>query len=183
LQEETAERQRTAKEDARQAEAERVERVRVAKVDAIRAETIKGHAIKIVLPKGAVLEVYSSTGERIVGSEYSETTDGNINLVRGKYKAKVSLVDSAGSISSGSSWFTVPARNSVRVPFTEFVTATPRQQPVEYEQPVAASTTEDTEVYYQNCSAARAAGAAPILEGEPGYRSRLDRDRDGIACE
>ena len=38
-------------------------------------------------------------------------------------------------------------------------------------------------VYYKNCSQARAAGAAPIYRGEPGYRPALDRDRDGIACE
>ncbi|WP_380176908.1 excalibur calcium-binding domain-containing protein [Kineococcus sp. DHX-1] len=37
--------------------------------------------------------------------------------------------------------------------------------------------------YYANCAAARAAGAAPILEGEPGYSSKLDRDGDGVACE
>lgn len=38
-------------------------------------------------------------------------------------------------------------------------------------------------MYFSNCSAARAAGAAPIQVGEPGYRSRLDRDNDGVACE
>lgn len=38
-------------------------------------------------------------------------------------------------------------------------------------------------VYYKNCAAARAAGAAPIQKGEPGYRSALDRDRDGTACD
>lgn len=38
-------------------------------------------------------------------------------------------------------------------------------------------------VYYKNCAAARAAGAAPLYAGEPGYRSGLDRDGDGIACE
>jgi hypothetical protein len=37
--------------------------------------------------------------------------------------------------------------------------------------------------YYSTCSAARAAGAAPIRAGEPGYRAGLDRDGDGIACE
>lgn len=36
---------------------------------------------------------------------------------------------------------------------------------------------------YRNCSQARAAGAAPIRRGEPGYGSHLDRDGDGIACE
>ena len=38
-------------------------------------------------------------------------------------------------------------------------------------------------VYYKNCTAARAAGAAPIYQGQPGYRSALDRDHDGVACE
>lgn len=37
--------------------------------------------------------------------------------------------------------------------------------------------------YYENCDAARAAGAAPIMRGAPGYRSALDRDDDGVACE
>ena len=37
--------------------------------------------------------------------------------------------------------------------------------------------------FYKNCSEARAAGAAPIYRGEPGYREKLDRDNDGIACE
>ncbi|RSX57779.1 DUF4236 domain-containing protein [Bifidobacterium samirii] len=38
-------------------------------------------------------------------------------------------------------------------------------------------------VYFKNCSEARAAGAAPIYRGQPGYSSKLDRDGDGIACE
>ncbi len=39
------------------------------------------------------------------------------------------------------------------------------------------------DVYYENCTAVRAAGADPILRGEPGYDTQLDRDGDGIACE
>lgn len=37
--------------------------------------------------------------------------------------------------------------------------------------------------HYSNCAAVRAAGAAPIRRGQPGYRSELDRDGDGIACD
>lgn len=37
--------------------------------------------------------------------------------------------------------------------------------------------------YYANCSAAKGAGAAPLFRGDPGYRSGLDRDDDGVACE
>ncbi|TXK14801.1 GmrSD restriction endonuclease domain-containing protein [Microbacterium wangchenii] len=37
--------------------------------------------------------------------------------------------------------------------------------------------------YYENCDAVRAAGAAPIRAGDPGYSRKLDRDGDGVACE
>lgn len=36
---------------------------------------------------------------------------------------------------------------------------------------------------YANCREARAAGAAPLRRGQPGYSRRLDRDGDGVACE
>jgi hypothetical protein len=38
-------------------------------------------------------------------------------------------------------------------------------------------------VYYPNCAAVTAAGKAPLHRGDPGYRSGLDRDGDGLACE
>ncbi|WNO74376.1 excalibur calcium-binding domain-containing protein [Streptomyces sp. AM8-1-1] len=38
-------------------------------------------------------------------------------------------------------------------------------------------------VSYANCSEVRAAGAAPIRTGDPGYGRHLDRDGDGVACE
>jgi hypothetical protein len=42
---------------------------------------------------------------------------------------------------------------------------------------------DSSNVYFPNCDAARAAGAAPLYRGEPGYRPPLDRDGDGVACE
>lgn len=36
---------------------------------------------------------------------------------------------------------------------------------------------------FANCTQARAAGAAPVRRGDPGYGSHLDRDGDGIGCE
>lgn len=62
-------------------------------------------------------------------------------------------------------------RGAVPAPRTETVTQAP---------PAADS---GGAVYYRNCSAARAAGAAPIYRGSPGYGSHLDRDGDGVACE
>jgi endonuclease YncB( thermonuclease family) len=36
---------------------------------------------------------------------------------------------------------------------------------------------------FRNCAAARAAGAAPVRRGQPGYGPHLDGDGDGIGCE
>lgn len=47
----------------------------------------------------------------------------------------------------------------------------------------AAQEEASSDVYYENCSAVRAAGADPIRRGDPGYSTKLDRDRDGIGCE
>lgn len=41
----------------------------------------------------------------------------------------------------------------------------------------------DEDVYYSNCSEARAAGADPVRYDDPGYASHLDRDGDGVGCE
>jgi putative cell wall-binding protein len=57
---------------------------------------------------------------------------------------------------------------------------TPAPAPVPAPAPAPAP---PTGVYYANCAEARAAGAAPIRRGQPGYRAGLDRDNDGIACE
>ena len=45
------------------------------------------------------------------------------------------------------------------------------------------STPEPQKEFYANCDEAKAAGAAPMYKGDPGYRPELDRDKDGIACD
>ncbi|GAA13661.1 GmrSD restriction endonuclease domain-containing protein [Gordonia alkanivorans] len=72
-------------------------------------------------------------------------------------------------------------RTSTATPVPE-TTYTPPQlyaPPAETTPPVDAPSS----AYYANCSAARAAGAAPLYAGQPGYRAKLDRDGDGVACE
>ena len=63
-------------------------------------------------------------------------------------------------------------------------TVAPAPAPSVREQaPATAPAPSGAGVSYANCAAARAAGAAPIMRGEPGYSSKLDRDNDGVACE
>lgn len=54
------------------------------------------------------------------------------------------------------------------------VKATPKPAPRPQPQPA---------VYYANCDAVRAAGAAPIHRGDPGWEPKFDRDGDGVGCE
>ncbi|WP_391558258.1 thermonuclease family protein [Robertmurraya sp.] len=74
--------------------------------------------------------------------------------------------------------------------FHDEVVAAKEQQPIETQpapepQPKPEPKPQPTQqsVYYKNCSEVRAAGAAPIYAGEPGYSRKLDRDGDGVACE
>jgi hypothetical protein len=60
--------------------------------------------------------------------------------------------------------------------------AQPAPQPAPVPAPVAPAPPAGA-VYYANCTAVRAAGAAPIHRGDPGYAPKLDRDGDGIGCE
>jgi competence protein ComEC len=64
------------------------------------------------------------------------------------------------------------------------IKSTPKPTPKATAKPTSKPIVEQSDnVYYQNCTAVRAAGAAPLYEGDPGYASKLDRDHDGVACE
>lgn len=67
---------------------------------------------------------------------------------------------------------------------TATATPTPTATPTASATPTATASPSVTPApRYRDCAAARAAGAAPIRAGEPGYRAALDADGDGIACE
>ena len=71
-------------------------------------------------------------------------------------------------------------------PEPEPVVAVPAEPVPAVPQPAAPAPVQDPQpaaAYYANCTEAKAAGAAPIYRGQPGYRSALDRDDDGVACE
>ncbi len=47
----------------------------------------------------------------------------------------------------------------------------------------APATTSKAAGPFKNCTEAKAAGAAPLYRGQPGYKPELDGDGDGVACE
>ena len=99
---------------------------------------------------------------------------------------RTSTTSSTHSSSSPSSVTTEETTASI-AKFADIPAEEPAQAPAPapvIEQPVpAAPAPAPARVYYANCSEARAAGVAPIYEGQPGYSRKLDRDGDGIACE
>ncbi len=60
-------------------------------------------------------------------------------------------------------------------------TAAPVLVPLRLDEPDTAPAGGD--VRFESCADARAAGAAPVRRGDPGYGPHLDRDGDGSACE
>lgn len=100
-------------------------------------------------------------------------------------------------------WVTPPERDAMRrilrsCPDQALPSGTGTPQPTETSAPsttqpappprtVAPRTTQPKAnpgvTYYKNCDAVRAAGAAPIHAGEPGYARHLDRNGDGTGCE
>jgi micrococcal nuclease len=108
-----------------------------------------------------------------------------------KYATEVALpalaaAESAAKQATSGLW-APPCNGTIDAP-APTPTPTP-EPPVTKAAPVAppVETTEapkpDSAAYYKNCTAAKAAGAAPLHRGEPGYRAALDRDGDGTACE
>ena len=81
-----------------------------------------------------------------------------------------------------------PTNQPANQPTTAPAQAAPAQQPAPAQvqmapAPAPAPAPVPAAVTYANCTAVRAAGAAPIHIGQPGYSSKLDRDGDGVGCE
>jgi hypothetical protein len=74
----------------------------------------------------------------------------------------------------------LPVGERVRVPVLERAV-----RPVETPHPAPTAATNSSGRAFANCDAVRAAGRAPLLRGDPAYsaNTRLDRDKDGVACE
>jgi hypothetical protein len=130
-------------------------------------DATREYEIKFVSPQSDSLYVaaYNEAGEEVGGK--GKRVDV-LYLVKGRYK----LVIETDGYESERVWINVPADKLIQVDFAVKLPEPPEPIPDENEQ-----------VYFGSCAAARAAGAAPLYAGSPGYRSQLDRDKDGVACE
>ena len=100
-----------------------------------------------------------------------EAEEPDLEVIIGSVVGVAALI---GLIGGGVYW-AVQQRMIPNPPRRVALAPAPKPAPAPAPAPAAA--------YFRNCSAARAAGQAPLYRGEPGYRSALDRDNDGVACE
>jgi len=109
----------------------------------------------------------------------------------------IAILVSVGSLGAGDAPValaegTAPTPTSTPEPTPEPV-PTPAETPAEAAAPEPVASTPapaaapaaptPAATFFQNCDAVRAAGAAPIYTGQPGYSRTLDRDGDGVGCE
>ncbi|WP_230286048.1 excalibur calcium-binding domain-containing protein [Deinococcus sp. 12RED42] len=110
-------------------------------------------------------------------NNYGHPTGTALNLYR-KVGAAVFRTDLQGTVT-----VTVQPGGAYRIT-TEKGAATPAAVPVKPgPTPAPVVPAAPANVTYANCAAVRAAGKSPLLRGQPGYSSQLDRDGDGRACE
>jgi hypothetical protein len=99
-------------------------------------------------------------------------------------------------LAGGYAWstLTAPVARAPKPPKAGFMAlpASPEERPAaldeewtsrSVDEPSAPTAATASAVHYSGCNAVRAAGKAPLYEGEPGYSEKMDGDGDGIACE
>lgn len=104
--------------------------------------------------------------------------------------APASLVSHKPTPSTSPSPTPSPSPSTTPTPSPEPTTTEPTPEPP-VDTPIEEPTPEPPaqpepapqQAYYSSCREAKAAGATPLYRGDPGYRSGLDRDGDGVACE
>lgn len=114
----------------------------------------------------------------------------DVSLTVRATSAPASLVSHKPTPSTSPSPTPSSSPSSIPTPSPEPTTAEPTPEPpvdVPVEEPTpeppAQPEPAPQRAYYSSCREAKAAGAAPLYRGDPGYRSGLDRDGDGVACE
>jgi hypothetical protein len=118
--------------------------------------------VELVTSDGTVVNSFITAEARWEPAGLAEATE---------YRIRITAIDPASGLRS----VTTEAGFRTQTP--------PPPPPPPVIQPAADIPAPSANVYYANCADARGAGAAPLYRGDPGYRSGLDRDNDGVACE
>lgn len=138
----------------------------------------------VAIPKDLVGKTLAEARKELAALGFTDlevkSVDGRVVIIESNWH--VVTVEGAGTSTATST------KIKIGVDKTAPTTAQPTQHTSMPEPPPVTAAPQPNppaprEVYYKDCAAAKAAGVAPLHRGEPGYRTGLDRDGDGIACE
>lgn len=108
-------------------------------------------------------------------------------ITQAEHDAIARVLANCGTTISPTTTTTAPAPRTTAalvIPATPSYTPAPADTPTPAYKPAPAlQANTPSSTSYSSCAAVRAAGAAPIYAGHPGYSRNLDRDGDGVACE
>lgn len=135
--------------------------------------------LNAVQPQYAVIQVGDNNYGHPTDQILKRLTDYKIVVYRNDKQGNIIFTSNGQKITT--------SHNEWKAPETNTTVDTPKVQPsqptIKTETPIKKEESQETSVYYKNCTAVREAGKAPLYKGDPGYSSKLDRDGDGIACE
>jgi hypothetical protein len=152
------------------------------------AESQPSNSVQTERTKAPVLSTKTET--EVIPVPYNKSSRKDSSLAKGE-----SRIETAGVNGEKTITYTISLTDQVETRRTssESITKLPTDEITvigtyvapKYVAPAPAPkpSTQSTAQYYKNCTAARAAGAAPVYAGQPGYGSHLDRDGDGVGCE
>lgn len=145
-------------------------------------------AIQVLKTEGfGTVSVTDEHGATVLNSHYADGFQVTAQAPGAGIKAKVSkgvslTVRATSAPASLVSHKPTPSTSPSPTPSSS-PSSIPTPSPEPTPEPPAQPEPAPQQAYYSSCREAKAAGAAPLYRGDPGYRSGLDRDGDGVACE
>lgn len=139
-----------------------------------------------VSPEFAVIQVGKNSYGHPTSEIIKRLMDKKIKIYRNDEQGNIIFTSTGKKITtSQDEWKHTTTTAPTKPVITEAPKATtkPKATQAPTTKPKPSKEPEQEYVSYANCTAVREAGAAPLYEGDPGYSTKLDRDKDGVACE
>ena len=149
---------------------------------------ILGQPVRLTAQRGVDLDRYGRELRYVsyAGGDFAEMmvrADHTAIYSKGRNDASPAVQARLRSLDANGRSCGAPASSTATATRRPAVVGTPKPSPRPQPRPCRARGLRAAGASYANCTAARAAGVAPLHRGEPGYSAKLDRDGDGIACE
>ena len=141
--------------------------------------------LNAVNPTYAVIQVGDNSYGHPTDNILKRLHNKNVKIYRNDLQGTIVFTSDGTNIKpSVSEWkYTAATKQKETSSQKSDTTSTKKEPAASTETKTETKTEINTNVYYKNCTEVREAGKAPLYEGDPGYSTKLDRDKDGIACE